>query len=151
MKRLKIILPILTVLTVAFIWGNSLMPGDMSSLESNFIFEFLRSLPGGSLITEHFVRKAAHFTEYMLLGILCCADFKAYGKSGFGYVLIALYICLVTAAADESIQLFTADRNGALLDVWLDHAGSITGSAAFQTVYAAVKSRHGNTSAKKST
>jgi VanZ family protein len=47
------------------------------------------------------------------------------------------------ATADESIQLFTVGRNGALFDVWLDHCGSLTGVAVSSVVrlYGTIQNR----------
>jgi VanZ family protein len=129
MRLLKGVLPVVTLLMVAFIWGHSMMPGDSSSAESGFVFRLLTSVLGDGIITDHLVRKTAHFTEYMVLGMLCCANLAVYGRYSVGYVLAALYVCLFVAVADESIQLFTVGRNGALFDVWLDHCGSLTGVA----------------------
>jgi hypothetical protein len=134
MKIVRYVLPVLTVLAIAVIWGHSMMPGESSSAESGFIYRLLTSVLGDGVITDHIVRKAAHFTEYMVLALLCYADFAVFGKRGVACVLPALYICLFVATADESIQLFTVGRNGALFDVWLDHCGSLTGVAVCSAV-----------------
>ena len=123
----KVLLPLFTAAVIAFIWIHSAMPGDTSAAESSFITEFLNGILGENTVNEHLVRKTAHFTEYMLLGILCCMDFAVFGMGGIRYVLFPLYICLAVSVIDESIQLFTVGRSGMLFDVWLDHAGSITG------------------------
>ena len=70
------ILKILIILTIVLIWGQSLLPPDMSSGESGFVLEkiikpFLRFITGREAeISEHLVRKLAHFTEFMVLGLL---------------------------------------------------------------------------------
>ena len=72
-RKTKIIFTVLIVATLAFIWIHSAMPGDMSSEESGFIFDILSPVLGlilpDELVTEHLVRKLAHFSEYGLLGI----------------------------------------------------------------------------------
>ncbi len=140
MNRLRFLLPVITVFMIAFIWVHSMMPGDASASESGFLLSLVDGVFGEGIITEHIIRKTAHFTEYMLLGIICCADFAAYGKGGFGYALVSLYICLFTAVVDESIQLFVVGRSGMLFDVWLDHIGSITGTAVLNIILALKRS-----------
>jgi VanZ family protein len=126
----KIVFPVLTLGIVAFIWVHSMIPGDESAAESGFVLELITKIIGDSAVTEHIVRKMAHFTEYMVLGILCYADIWVYGKKGLRYLPTALYVCLAVAVIDESIQLFTVGRSGMLFDVWIDHLGSIFGATA---------------------
>jgi VanZ family protein len=126
----RIALPVLTVGIIAFIWIHSMIPGDESAAESGFVLELIKKIIGDGAVTEHIVRKMAHFTEYMVLGIICYADLWVYGKKGFRFLPTVLYICLAVAVIDESIQLFTVGRSGMLFDVWLDHLGSIFGAMA---------------------
>lgn len=139
MKLLKAVLPVLTVVMIAFIWVHSMMPGEVSSAESGFLTEFLNHFLGDSVIDEHLIRKTAHFAEYMLLGIICCADLFVYGKKGINCMAAALYICLATAVTDESIQLFSVGRSGMLFDLWLDHIGSVTGVLSFNVIKHTIK------------
>lgn len=126
LEILKILLPLLTLVLIGVIWGHSLMTGEASSNESSFIADLINRI-FGSAISENFIRKTAHFCEYMLLGILCVCDMSLWKKRGILAFLSALYLCLLVSVVDESIQLFTAERSGMLFDVWLDHAGGLTG------------------------
>ena len=59
----------LVILTLAFIWGNSLVPGDVSGEISGGVFEMVAGLfavfgDKGQLV----LRKLAHLTEYTALG-----------------------------------------------------------------------------------
>ncbi len=134
MKKLKIILPVLTVLMLAVIWGHSLMPADMSADESGFIYDLFVRLFGSETVTDHFIRKTAHFTEYMIFGILCASDMIVYGKRGIAVTAATLYMCLFAAVFDETIQIYSDGRAGMLFDVWLDHIGSITGITAAKII-----------------
>ena len=66
---------ILLIAYICLIYGNSLMPAHISSRESGFLlmklhdFCEMADLDSGWL-TEHIVRKTAHFIEYTGLGIL---------------------------------------------------------------------------------
>ena len=58
---------------LCFIWGNSLLPGKDSGELSGFVGMLLQKLlPFLNLQSEtgmHFLRKAAHFSEFAALGI----------------------------------------------------------------------------------
>ena len=75
-KRAVIVLSILIVLTLCFIFGNSLK-GPAESLEqSNSVGDVIRPIidPDENLTDEEFsffVRKSGHFVEYAVLGIEC--------------------------------------------------------------------------------
>lgn len=126
--RLKIIFPVLTVIMVAFIWIHSMMPADMSSKESGFITEIVRYLfnvPDPDVNVEHYVRKLAHFSEYLVLGLLVAADTALYaGRSVSPYSIIA---GIFTPFIDETIQLFSINRSGEVADMWIDFSGYMTG------------------------
>ena len=70
-KRLWIC-SILLALNVAFIWGNSLLPGEISGAISNGLKAVLESLfgsQGASGSGGGLLRKMAHVTEFACLGI----------------------------------------------------------------------------------
>ena len=55
---------------MAFIFVNSAMPGEISSKESNFfVLIAARWIHVDPWILGFYVRKTAHFTEYMVLGL----------------------------------------------------------------------------------
>lgn len=72
------------------------------------------------------VRKAAHMSEYALLGFLCAVLFASYGYKiqnfalGFGFSVFY-------AATDEFHQLFVEGRSGQFSDVCVDAAGAFIG------------------------
>ena len=89
-----------------------------SSAESGWVLEWLRGvLPW---IDMHIVRKAAHFAEFFLLGLLLWGD--GYFLLG-GRTLPMLAAGLAAAALDEGIQTAVPGRSGQLRDVLLDFAG----------------------------
>ena len=75
---------------------------------------------------NNFVRKAAHFTIYLIFGILVymLAECYFYSKKA---LIISLFVCLLYATSDEIHQLFVPGRGGMLRDVILDFSGSVTG------------------------
>lgn len=123
----KNLLTALIALNLALIWGNSLMTGDDSGNLSGAVLEWLSGfLPIlGTEAGHHFLRKAAHFSEFCLLGTLVSArrlagegEFRL-AKTGFG---------LAVACIDETIQIFVPGRASSLVDVWIDTAGFVTGT-----------------------
>ena len=124
------VLAILLILLVLFIWGNSCLPKRVSSQESGWVTELLRpifeALFGEEAVTEHFVRKLAHFTEYAALGfvsafLMLCLPIRAAWRvtySAMGNLIVALL--------DETIQIFSG-RGPMIQDVWLDFSGAVFG------------------------
>ena len=126
---------LLILLYLCFIYGNSLTPAVISSKESGYFLIRIQSLLSEAgmyawWLTEHLVRKAAHFTEYAGLGFLLAMN------TGAGMVpvfsLTRILKANFTAAfclpfIDETIQLFVEGRSGQISDVWLDIAGIYMG------------------------
>lgn len=131
-KRRRAALTGLIVLTLAFIWGNSLLPPEASWAVSEAVKAVLLALfPGGgeaagegSGLLGVLVRKAAHFTEFALLGALLAARQRGL----LGARTLPLLGGLLAALTDESIQYFTG-RTSSVFDVWLDFAGAAAGAA----------------------
>lgn len=74
-KKISTALLLLAVLAaLTFIWGNSLDSAVESAAKSGRVRELLRPLlelvVGQGGVTDHLVRKLAHFTEYAVLGAL---------------------------------------------------------------------------------
>ena len=130
----KRILTILICLNLALIWGNSLMTGVDSEAVSGGVLEFLgRLFPVLLTETGHtLLRKAAHFSEFALLGLLFCGRYRLARRNtpphlmGFG---------LAVACIDETIQIFTPGRASSLIDVWIDTSGFCLGFVVIYAVY----------------
>lgn len=76
---------------------------------------------------EHPVRKAAHFTEYLLMAVLLFVLWIQWiPRNKRFYALIIAWVFL-SAAADEFHQRFVPGRSGNLSDVLLDTCGGIFG------------------------
>lgn len=70
------------------------------------------------------IRKAAHMTEYAILGLLSFAYCLGYRKQAKSCYLLALGISAAYAAADEIHQIFVPGRAGRFSDVCIDTAGA---------------------------
>ncbi len=118
MKTRRRVFLVLTILWLAVIWGHSMMPASESKAESGGIVALLSQvLPW---VTDRFVRKAAHFTEYAVLGGLVFGAFPQRGRTA---VIEAVFAGFLAAFFDETIQLFSPGRSSQIADVWLDLAG----------------------------
>jgi len=119
----------LTACLLCFIWGNSLLPGEISGRISDWVKDILAMLlptavpgvtTGGGLL-----RKIAHFSEFAALGACLSWRFGMLEKRK----IMALVYGFGAACVDESIQLFVPDRGPALKDVAIDTCGVAAGIA----------------------
>lgn len=140
-KNAKHLLSALIVCNLALIWGNSLMTGTDSGNFSGAVLEWLSQfLPFMGTEAGHlFLRKAAHFSEFCLLGALTGARQLTEGKapglslSGFG---------LAVACIDETIQIYVPGRGSSLIDVWIDTAGFVTGMILVKLGHSLIRNRN---------
>lgn len=77
---------------------------------------------------HHYVRKAAHFSEYALLGVLAYLYSSQFFRKTKVRFLTTLPFCLIYASTDEFHQLFSKGRSGSPVDVMIDFSGSVTGA-----------------------
>jgi hypothetical protein len=73
------------------------------------------------------VRKAAHFSEYLLMGLFLSVVLNIFIKRVWLTFSIATIVCIILAYLDEYRQGFIADRNPTWFDVRIDSYGAITG------------------------
>jgi len=141
------VLVLLIVLTLAFIWGNSMLGSEQSADVSNGFLDFIRPLLeilGLESGSDLWLRKLAHFCEFALLGAELSALSILKGKIKLRDFSRGSMYCLAAAAADETIQYFSG-RYSHVLDVLLDFSGSICGIVVICTVFAAVIKYNGKT------
>ena len=125
-RRLRICAALL-VCNLVFIWGNSLLPGEVSGALSSQVGQILEAVFGPSGPDKghesFLLRKMAHFLEFAALGSLLGWLFAMTGKRKTWPI-----ICGVMAACiDETIQMFVPGRGPGIRDVLIDSCGVITG------------------------
>lgn len=138
MKHKKIIFTILTILWVGVIFSFSLQPMEVSGGISSSIMQKLFSWTAVEVIGQfesisqvqwnflHFLlRKCAHFTEFVILGMLSTLTLLQTKVSR--KALFAMGFCLAIASMDETLQLFVSGRAGRIMDVMIDSAGASMG------------------------
>ena len=132
-KRLTIFLTILIILTITFIFQNSMESVAQSEEKSTAVMEkvcfLLERVMGKGNVTDHLVRKLAHFFEFSVLGIeMSALSFLHHSprRSLYFSVTLPLFCGLIAALTDETIQIVSA-RGSQVQDVWLDFAGVCVG------------------------
>lgn len=124
-RRIRLCTALLICLLV-FIWGNSLMPGEVSQAISNFTQQLLsgrKIRPDEVPVGSGLLRKLAHFTEFTALGMLLCWRFGMSGRTWKP----AFFCGAAAACMDETIQAFVPERAPRLFDVCIDSLGVLTG------------------------
>ena len=119
-KKKRTAAAVLIIITLAFIWSNSLLNREYSTMESNWVLELFSLIFGSGAVSEHFIRKLAHFAEFAFLG----AELYVF----FGKYRLSVSHGLFAALADESLQMLS-DRSAEVKDVLLDFSGVATGAA----------------------
>lgn len=134
-RILCIMLWILTVLCMAAIFYFSSQPAVQSSGQSSAVTLLLQRLLHTEAITNHMVRKTAHFIEFAGLGFLTTYSvYLSFNKMYLGVVIASLY-----AATDEIHQIFVDGRSCQLTDWMLDTVGIITGALIFSAIFCIIQ------------
>ena len=124
-KRLRLCTALL-ICNLVFIWGNSLLPGEVSGAFSDWVKAILAKLFSGDADDSSgggLLRKVAHFTEFAALG-LCLAWLHGMLQKG---KLRPFLWGVLAASVDETIQRFVPDRGPSVKDVCIDSAGVLAG------------------------
>ena len=136
-KRIRLCIALLGM-NLVFIWGNSLLPGELSAAFSDWIREILTKLLPNLEVGRKgtgLLRKIAHFTEFCTLG-MCLGWLAGMLARPQGWALAG---GVLAACIDETIQVFVPDRGPSLFDVGIDSCGVLTGIALLQIGYSIVK------------
>ena len=117
-----------------FIFSNSMAVADVSSVSSGRVLQLLQAvlrrlgMPGlAQRLTMHLVRKLAHFCEYTLEGFLLMLCMRVYSRRPLRHISVPMLGGVLTAMADETIQIYSPGRSSQVTDVWLDSAGVLVG------------------------
>ena len=149
MKRTKprlILCVSLLIAILAFIWGNSAMPGEESGQFSGWVGQILcKLLPFLNLNDGngmYIIRKLAHFSEFAALGMTFSWLFGMITDRPIRQWLLPLGCGVAVACIDETIQIFSPGRYSSIKDVTIDAAGVFTGIILLFLGYAIFKKLH---------
>ena len=119
---------------IAFIFSNSMKIASVSTVSSGRVLTLLQAVlrrlghPAlAQRLTMHIVRKMAHFCEYTLEGFLLMLCMRVYTRRYVRHISVPMLGGVLTAMADETIQIYSPGRSSQVTDVWLDSAGVLAG------------------------
>ena len=129
-KNKKMISWIILILWMGIIFFMSHQPGEVSSSQSDLVLKLFQFI--GVELNDYFgelatfiIRKAAHFSEYMILFLLAYNVSRYYENKKINLYLI-IFVFLY-ACSDEFHQYFIPGRSMAFKDVLIDTSGGIFG------------------------
>lgn len=126
----RVIFTAALIACIAFIFRNSMESGTVSSARSQAVMVYINNLLGRvhlGPLSEHTVRKLAHFSEFALEGFLLMLCIRVYTKHFVRHMSWPLLGGMTTALMDETIQLRSISRSSSVVDVWIDMAGVTAG------------------------
>jgi len=123
MKR-KIFWTSAAILISLLIFLLSADTAPVSSEKSGFILLILEYFH--IHLSQHFIRKMAHFTIYTLLSISYIQMLKAYHCKH--YILVGIAAAIIWVCLDEYHQTFVSGRSGEIRDILLDSTGILLGA-----------------------
>lgn len=109
-----VVVVIFLLSTLVFIFSNSLLPVALSKEKSLGVMKFVKPVlglfVGEEAVTDHLVRKLAHFTEFLILGIVLTLLCALCHRTQFQNVVNCLSFGLAAAVSDESLQMHGRPR-----------------------------------------
>lgn len=132
-RKTKLALSLLLTIAAAaaaigFSGQTAAVSGGMSKNIARYILEWLGMDTAQSAVSalDFYLRKGAHFTLYLLMGVGLMGIFLQQKRVPPG--VAAVVVGVLFAASDEIHQLFVPGRGCQLRDVVLDGCGVLTGT-----------------------
>ena len=122
MKRIVKLILVIIWLLVIFHFSNQ--DGSTSTSLTNSILEAYLPFMDSDIFFI-IIRKMAHITEYLILGVLVLNSINEFKVDK--QIIISILICFILASFDEFHQLFIPGRTGCLFDVFIDISGANLG------------------------
>lgn len=130
----RVVFTVALIACIWFIFSNSMAVATVSTDSSGRVLAWMRIIlrrlgqPGlAEHLTMHIVRKLAHFCEYTLEGFLLMLCMRVYTRRYVRHISVPMLGGVLTAMADETIQIYSPGRSSQVTDVWLDSAGVLAG------------------------
>ncbi len=127
----RIVYAVLIILWMITIFEFSNQNGDTSQGTSDVITEKIieinNNLENKRDQVSFCVRKLAHFSIYLIGGILAFGFFNTYSLQKKYVIAFALMFGIVYASLDEFHQSFISGRSAQIRDICIDTCGVITG------------------------
>jgi VanZ family protein len=137
-KRKTIIMGILCITWLVIIFYNGTRQGEVSQRISKEVVKvismFMDVLPtnieSNSIkfnTVNFYVRKNAHFFQYLILSILICAVVKQLKLYKSSKIFLVLFLLLLFPVVDEFIQIYIPGRTSNVFDIIIDFSGGVLG------------------------
>jgi len=129
-SKKRLVLWILVIITLGFIFGQSLIDQDTSEKQSTTIktqvVEPVHKAITGEDAIRYNIRDAGHLVEFAILGLELMLLIRSNRR--ILRWLKSISYCGLVALIDETIQHFSG-RAPQLIDIWHDILGAVVGSA----------------------
>lgn len=128
---------IFPILIMILIWSFS----AQNSAESDGISIPLAAMLG---LSNGTMRKIAHFTIYLVLGVALTNAFRSLKPKKFPNLkplILSASIALIYASLDEYHQSFIPGRDGNLRDIIIDTLGAIAGICIYVIIFCKIKQK----------
>ena len=138
LKRKTIAKVLLCVIWLGIIFYNGTRQGEISQKSSKEVIKVASMFvkipaatidkPGIKFADVNFyVRKNAHFFQYLIFSILICAAVKQFKLCKSSEIFLLLFLLLLFPVIDEFIQKYIPGRTSNVFDIMIDFGGGILG------------------------
>ncbi|HEY8892221.1 MAG TPA: VanZ family protein [Clostridium sp.] len=145
-NRKTILKVLLCIICLGVIFYNGTRRGEISQRSSNEFIKVVSKFMNIPLSTfdkanikfndvNFYVRKNAHFFQYLILSVLMCSAVKQLKLYKWSEIYLLLFLLLLFPVADEFIQKFIPGRTSNIFDVVIDFSGGIIGMLIFNIRY----------------
>ena len=142
-KIIKILFVVVCMITIFYFSSDS---ADLSTKKSDSIIIKTTELFLGHKLSNNekdkyiskyvkLVRKSAHFTIYLILGISFISLLKEYKIVSNKSIIYTIIFVFIYACSDEVHQLFVSGRSCEILDIIIDTCGGLVGSIIYRFIY----------------
>ena len=120
-------IPVFLMLLIQFTFSTSAFSSDETSRYIVPLLKFLmrNATPEQLQFWHHVVRKAAHVTEYCILGLLVYRAFQVDILNPWKLRILTIVFVAVAASFDEFHQSFVPSRGSSIIDVGWDCIGGL--------------------------
>lgn len=146
LKKSSVVFLALTVFTGASCVIHSLINGDNSLAESDYvvslIIKYIYPTDNAHTISSitFLVRKLAHFSEFALLfSFFNCFMISHTSYKNKALAFVTLFALIFLPLLDETVQYFSPGRSPMVYDIWIDALGGAVGIIVSSLIYYIVR------------
>ena len=139
-KVLVWIVSVLIIITIAFIWLNSVKTKSESSASSEKVYTTVKEVVDAVFgedvvpVSHDGIRKFAHSIEFFALVVEFCVLYILIKRESYKSYLVIMPFGLYVAVIDEGIQILS-ERGPVVRDIFIDYCGYFVALAVFFVVF----------------